>query len=95
MLEFQERKRALLTIMTTQDSQDENHALGSFNKDAVTSEMIHYTEGGKCSSLAVDCGVYLLSTKLFKDEEFMRCIKGQKATSNCDKDKRKSDLARL
>ena len=64
MLEFQERKGAQLTIMTTVDESDENHAFGTFIKDNETCEMIHYTEGGKRSNLPVNCGVYLLSTQL-------------------------------
>ena len=52
----------MLTIMTTQDDKEENHAIGSFNKDPGTAEMIHYTEGGKRSNLSVNCGVYLFTT---------------------------------
>ena len=38
--------------------------------------MIHYSEGGKCSSLSVNCGVYLLSEKILRDTEFLKSVKG-------------------
>mgnify|MGYP002173124842 CR=1 FL=1 len=74
MLKFQERTQALLTIMTTNDESVENHEMGAFNKNPKTNEMIHYSEGGKKSNLTVNCGVYLFSTKLFNDIEFIKSL---------------------
>ena len=41
MFRFQAQKRALLTIMTTQDDTDENHALGAFNNNPITDGKYH------------------------------------------------------
>mmetsp|Transcript_28892 Transcript_28892/g.33937 ORF Transcript_28892/g.33937 Transcript_28892/m.33937 type:complete len:117 (-) Transcript_28892:172-522(-) len=91
MLEFQERKQAQLTIMTTEDDTDENHGFGAFIQDSQTQEMVHYTEGGKRSNLPVNCGVYLLSTYLLHDHEFIRSI--QQKSDKGDKTKQKNNLA--
>ena len=60
--------------MTTNDESIENHEMGAFNKNPTTNEMIHYTEGGKKSNLTVNCGVYLFTSKLFTDKEFVKSL---------------------
>ena len=60
--------------MTTNDESIENHEMGAFNQNPTTNEMIHYTEGGKKSNLTVNCGVYLFSSKLFIDKEFVKSL---------------------
>ena len=74
MLKFQDRTQALLTVMTTNDESDENHTMGAFTQNPQTNEMIHYTEGGKKSNLTVNCGVYLFSSELFLDKEFIKSL---------------------
>ena len=87
MLEFNQEiqkqgREALLTIMTTNDESIENHEMGSFNKDPETQEMMHYTEGGKITNLTVNCGVYLCSSKLFDDKEFIKSLKLKEYATN-------------
>ena len=36
--------------------------------------MMHYTEGGKITNLTVNCGIYLCSSKLFDDKEFIKSL---------------------
>ena len=83
----------MLTVMTTEDDNDENHAIGSFDKDPVTSEMIHYTEGGKRSNLSVNCGVYLIAADLFHDAQFMQSLRGKPQMR--DQKEQKANLAKL
>ena len=67
--------------MTALDESDDNHAYGTFIKDSHTSEMVHYREGHKRSNLPVNCGVYLLSSHLLHDKEFLRTLHSSTHTS--------------
>ena len=94
MLEFNQEiqkqgREALLTIMTTNDESIENHEMGSFNKDPETQEMMHYTEGGKITNLTVNCGVYLCSSKLFDDKEFIKSLKLKEYATNMAQQRKK------
>ena len=55
--------------------------------------MIHYTEGGKRSNLFVNCGVYLISTQLFTDAQFMQNVRGRPCMR--DQKEQKTNLAKL